>query len=479
MGAVTNSNQDDTGAVIDAIATDSISANRPNSRQKPLVGAYVALLLFMFIYCARPEDWIPGLSNAPLAKMTGILALLALVFSLRHFRHGLPREVIYLALLVGQLFLAAVLSPVWRGGAVQTTLDFAKVLVIVIVMVAAVNTLKRLRLLIITQAASAAVIAVVVISKRQLLLGRLEGMLGGNYSNPNDLALAIVISLPLCLALLFLTKSRLWKGAWALSIIFLTGSRGGFLSLVTVAAVCLWEFAIRGRRRYLLVVATLVGMILWQSSSGMLSQRLKGTFDPQEDTASSYASAQERQTLLWRSVEITKEHPLFGIGPGNFPIISGSWHVTHNSFTEMSSEGGVPAFVLYVLIVWCGFKNVKAIKRFLPGHGESILLARVLRASLAGYVVGSLFASEAYQLLPYFLVAYTTTLFRVAKTSASHSHGHKSVSQATAEKEICTNTTESEMLWHASSISGDPGRGQSFEDSLGKSRRTSTTRYGW
>jgi putative inorganic carbon (HCO3(-)) transporter len=310
-------------------------------------------------------------------------------------------------------------------------------------------------------------------------------MLGGSYSNPNDLALAIVISLPLCLALLFLTKSRVWKGAWALSIIamiyvvLLTGSRGGFLSLVTVTAVCLWELAIRGRRRYLLVVAILVGMILWQSSSGMLSRRLKGTFDFQEDTASSYESAQERQALLWRSVEITKEHPLFGIGPGNFPIISGSWHVTHNSFTEMSSEGGMPAFVLYVLILWCAFKNIKAIKRFSSRDGESILLARVLHASLAGYVIGSLFSSEAYQLLPYFLVAYTTTLFWVAKRSASYSDDHKSVSQATAEKEICANTTESEMSWHGSSISDDLERGQSFEDSLGESRRTSTTRYGW
>jgi O-antigen ligase len=262
-------------------------------------------------------------------------------------------------------------------------------------------------------------------------------------------------------------------------VIFLTGSRGGFLSLITVSAVCLWELAIRGRRRYLLVVATLVGMILWQSSSGMLSQRLKGTFDPQEDTASSYESSQERQALLWRSIEITKEHPLFGIGPGNFPIISGSWHVTHNSFTEMSSEGGVPAFVLYVLILWCAFKNIRAIKRFSPEHGESILLARTLHASLAGYVVGSLFASEAYQLLPYFLVAYTTTLFWVAKSSASHANGHSSVSQGTPEKEICANTTESEMFWHASSLRGDPGRGQSFEDPLDKSRRTSTTRYGW
>ena len=51
------------------------SPHKPTSRRKPLVGAYVALVLFMVIYCARPEDWIPGLSNVPLAKIAGILGI--------------------------------------------------------------------------------------------------------------------------------------------------------------------------------------------------------------------------------------------------------------------------------------------------------------------------------------------------------------------------------------------------------------------
>ena len=124
MGAVTNLNH-----VSDAITTGSISAKRPNSRRKPLAGAFVALVLFMVIYFSRPEDWIPGLSHVPLAKITGILALLALVFSLRHIRQRLPREVLFLSLLIGQLFVASLMSPVWRGGAFQKTLEFAKVLI--------------------------------------------------------------------------------------------------------------------------------------------------------------------------------------------------------------------------------------------------------------------------------------------------------------------------------------------------------------
>src|SRR6266849_3849880 len=238
----------DAGDAANAKARNSISVRHRSSRQMPLLGAYVSLLLFMVVYCARPEDWIPGLSVVPLAKITAILALVALMFSLGQIRSSLPREVVYLILLVGQLFVAAALSPVWRGGAVQMTLDFAKVLVIVFVLFVAVNTARRLRQLVFVQAASVAVIAAVAVWKGRLLLGRLEGTLGANYSDPNDLALAIIISLPLCLALLLLSGNRLRKAAWALAIlvmlytVLLTGSRGGFFALIVTAAVFLWEF---------------------------------------------------------------------------------------------------------------------------------------------------------------------------------------------------------------------------------------------
>jgi putative inorganic carbon (HCO3(-)) transporter len=454
MGSGTDLSNNDLGHVIDGTATDRVLTQHATSRRKPLVGAYFALVLFMVIYCARPEDWIPGLSNVPLAKIAGILALLALVLSLRHIRNRFPREVTYLFLLIGQLFLASLLSPVWRGGAVLMTVDFAKILLIVVVMTVVVNTTRRLRRLIFVQAVSVALIAAVTVLKGRALGGRLEGMLGGNYSNPNDLALSIVISLPLCLALLFLSRSSVWKAAWALGMlvmtyaVFLTASRAGFLSLLVVAAACLWEFAIRGRRRYLLVLAALVGALLWNSSGTMLYDRLDGTFDPRSNVASAYGSSQERQQLFWRSIEVTEEHPLFGVGPGNFQVLSGSWHVTHNSFTQMSSEAGVPAFILYVLILWNGFANLWSIERLARGQRQSGVLARALKASLAGYVVGSLFASTAYEFFPYILVAYTSALFWIAKKSVSDSE--QSVSHTLPEKEILADTRGAELSWYSS-----------------------------
>jgi O-antigen ligase len=423
----------------------------PNSRQKPLLGAYVGLLLFMFIYFSRPEDWIPGMANVPLAKITIILALLAAALSLRNVRQRMPREMFFLACLAAQLLVGGLLSPVWRGGAVQGSIDFAKIVLIFFVIIASVTTIQRLHLLIFTHALSLAVIAAAAVWKGRLIGERLEGFLNGNYADPNDMALAMVISLPLCLALLFLTRNWVVKIFWSISIlvmmyaIFLTGSRGGFFAFVAAAAVILWEFAIRGRRRIFLALAVVAGVIVWQLSGGLLADRLTGTFHGDEEAGAAYASAQSRKQLFWRSIDVTKQHPLFGVGVNNFDQVSGQWHTTHNSLTLMSSEGGIPALVLYVLILWCGFKNLRAAKRWVRGKTTPTVLVRALQASLAGFLVGSVFLSVAYQFFPYILVAYTTALFSIARKSSALSRGNKLARQATGEKKVYMNLPESEL----------------------------------
>ena len=186
----------------------------------------------MVVYFARPEDWIPGLAAVPLAKITGIVILLALVLSVGNIRWHMPREIIFLILLVVQLWLSAVFSPVWRGGAFNVMLDFSKVLPLVVVIYAAVRSMKRLSWILFVQAASVAAIAVVSVVNAHILRGRLQGALSGMYGNPNDLALIIDISLPLCLVLA-LTSGRVWKKiVWTAAMlamayaVVLTASRG-------------------------------------------------------------------------------------------------------------------------------------------------------------------------------------------------------------------------------------------------------------
>ena len=89
----------------------------------------------------------------------------------------------------------------------------------------------------------------------------------------------------------------------------------------------------------------------------------------------------------------------------------------------MSSEGGVLAFLLYIMILWRGFANLAATKRLSRSAEDRRILAGALRASLVAFVFGSFFASEAYQFFPYFFVAYTTALYRISAREAIEKRG--------------------------------------------------------
>jgi len=347
------------------------------------------------------------------------------------------------------------MSPVWRGGAFNTMRDFTKVLPIIIVMALVVNTIVKLRWLILVQTASVVTVAVVTIWKGHQLRGRLEGALGGVYLNANDLAFVIAITVPLCLYFLFRSRSTLWKALWALAIlvmvytVFLTASRSGLISLVAAATICLWEFAIRGRRRYLLVVAVVAGIAFWVFAGNGVRSRFDATAQTTDaDQASAYLSSQQRRDLFVQSLKVTARHPLFGVGPGNFQVVSGSWHVTHNSYTQMSSEGGVLALVLYIMILWRGFANLAATERLSSSVADRRMLAGALRASLVAFVLGSFFASEAYQFFPYFFVAYTTALYRISAREAIEKRGRdKAEANRRKPQEIQNELPGTEAVW--------------------------------
>jgi O-antigen ligase len=391
-------------------------------------GAYFWLVLFFLVYCGRPEDWIPGLSFIPLAKIAGVFALLAFGWSVGGTRRNLPREIIYLILLFVQLWLGVPLSPVWRGGAFYRTLDFSKVLVIMLVMTVAVTTLSRLRRLIFVQTACVSTIAVVTLIKGHFYLGRLEGVLSGDYANPNDLALVLVLTLPFCLAFLMRTTSFWRKAIWIVAglvivyVVLLTGSRAGLLGLLVNGGICLWEFGIKQRRPLFLFLTGGVGLAIILLAGNTVKDRFNAMWlDAPPNTVAermAYGSAMNRRELFSKSLAITADHPLFGIGVGNFVSISGNWHDQHNSYTQMSSEGGLPAMILYLLILWRAFRNLRDTKKIASVRSEEALFATALVASLGGFLVGSWFASVAYQFFPYLLVGYTSTLVALVKKNS-------------------------------------------------------------
>jgi O-antigen ligase len=133
-----------------------------------------------------------------------------------------------------------------------------------------------------------------------------------------------------------------------------------------------------------------------------------------EYQASAEGSTAARQQTLRQSIDLTLANPLFGVGLGAYMSAAAvdskqkgeraSWVVTHNSYTEISSEAGIPGFLLYYGAVLAGFVMLirawNATRR-IPSLSQLSTIGFCLLTVTAGNLLGSAFGSYAY--LPYFL----------------------------------------------------------------------------
>jgi hypothetical protein len=385
--------------------------------------AFFWLSAFFVIYCARPEDWIPGLKLLPLAKVTAILAMWGLFTSLgrtkRTFK-DLPKEAKLLLIMIGLLYVGALFSPVWRGGAITRTIDFSKIYIAWVLVFLLVTSYDRLRRIIFIQ-----VISVVSVCAAALIKGhstpRLNGVLGGIYANPNDLAFAIVLSIPFVLAFMITARNTVIKVLWLCAMlvmmvaIFMTASRGGFIDLVISGGVTLYYFGIKGKRYYLIVATALVGVAVMASAGGKLYDRFAALSGDSTTDQGAYGSYQERKYLMVRALEAIEHYPVFGIGTRNFPTYSGVWRDVHMTYLQICAEGGIAVMILYLMFFWRAFKNLKTLRHMKNLDPDIVLFIGALQSSLVGFVVGACFAPEAYQYFPYFAVAFTAALLQTIK----------------------------------------------------------------
>jgi O-antigen ligase len=126
-----------------------------------------------------------------------------------------------------------------------------------------------------------------------------------------------------------------------------------------------------------------------------------------------HGSFEQRTQLMEESLKAVTHYPL-GIGMGNFPNYSGTWREVHVSYLQIAAEGGIASLIFYILFFRRGFTNLKQLRKKADPDKETQLFVGALHSSLVGFLVGSLFAPEAYQYFPYFAVAYTSVLLAIS-----------------------------------------------------------------
>jgi putative inorganic carbon (hco3(-)) transporter len=422
------------------LTLDPVSFGAPPQTRRTTL-AYRALVLFSFIYFFRPEDFIPGLNHIPLGKIAGGVALLALIFGVKRKDRGqMPLECKILIALLVQMLLT-VPTAFWKGGALDTIVNkFSKGVIVALLITLVITKMSQLRRLLVIQAAAVALVTIGSLALHHTKDGRLNGIQKGILENPNDLAINIAINFPLCMAFVFASKSGVRKVAWSLACLALmygvvaTYSRSGMIAMVISCLICLWEFGLKGKRFVLLGTTFILGVLgvaglvaspKYAARLASLVQRDPGLAGAHTMESQGETSLQAREQLLKESFGLMLRHPLFGVGPGNFPAVTQEWRVAHNTYTELGAETGLPGLLLFLALLVVAIRRMSRIRK-LPGYAtdpQIRLWASALSAAITGYAAGAMFASTEYNLFPYFIVGYICALYHIASRPENSSVG--------------------------------------------------------
>jgi putative inorganic carbon (HCO3(-)) transporter len=386
---------------------------------------YAALLLFTCVLYLRPAELWPSALTASLAYFVGVAALAAYLpsqFALEGTPTARPREVnlVLLFCLLALLSMPLAIEPALAWETFSGV--FIRCVLIFVIMVNAVRTTARLKGLFAVSLVAALALSVKAVSDYSagnlLVEGyRVGGVGEGIFGNPNEVALFLVTIAPVVVALALGSRSVVGKLFYAaaallmLAALMVTFSRGGFLGLTVALAFLAWKVG-RRNRFAVAVLAVLCGAALLAAAPSNFTLRVLSIFVPSLDPV---GSSDMRQQLLWASIWTAARHPLLGIGMGNFTLVSPRSLVSHNSYTQVASEMGMPALGVYLLFLLTPYRGLSRIERAEhEGRKDSrhYYLVVGLQAALAGYAVSSFFSATAYTWYVYYLVGWCACLRR-------------------------------------------------------------------
>lgn len=242
---------------------------------------------------------------------------------------------------------------------------------------------------------------------------------GGIMQDNNAFALAMVMLIPF-----FYFLSQAYKG-WKkyffncgipliMFSIVATFSRGGFLALATLLLVM--SVYVRGRMRIFAILLLIIGVAVFPHLSEEYRERIetiseaKQTLQTDESMAAKKYTSAAGRIHFWKvALKMVQAHPLIGVGfkcyeknYNEYDFSNGYFsrnRAVHNTYMELLSENGWPAFSVYCLIIVMFFYENRKIRRKARRNKEiawAIIYTYMFELSVISFLVGGVFLSLAY-----------------------------------------------------------------------------------
>jgi O-antigen ligase len=397
-----------------------------------MLAYYLLLVLAPFWQYSRLPQFGESLT---LIKLVGVLAFLAALASLvvrprplQLFRWAESR--LFFLLTTIAFVSAAALS--LRGWAYSPLLSYVSVAAFLFITLVFVDSIPRMQRACCVIALSLLVASVYVFTA-YFRWG--ADRPGGIFGDANYFSLAAICFLPAALKLAPTVQSlQKWTLAIAslamIAAILLGASRGGLLSL----ACCAAYFVAQSQHR----VALAAGMAF--AAVPLITLLPQTGFDRfAEQSYGAQVSTDARLNLLKAGWSMVEQHPLTGVGLGNFKPLSGVYEeaiveeqIGHNTYLEIAAELGIPALIVFVLLLWHAWRSARLTAAYFQEAGEFQAegIARGFEIGIACFALGAAFLSAEYCKQFWMLIFLTAALKRVAHLHATETQQPAGVTDA-------------------------------------------------
>jgi O-antigen ligase len=380
--------------------------------------AFWFAVLFVFLRFSMLHEYVTYLtgSNTYILYIVGLPAILGILAG-GGIRRGLRHRVAFFWIAFVVWMALTIPSSHWRGGSTRLLYTYLKTEILMFFLIAGLALTWKECTTVMYAIAAAGVVNVLI---GRATLGEIGErfaleITGGNIANPNDFAAHLILVAPFLLSIILdRTKLFIWRltalaaVAAALYLILGTASRGALVALGAMSVFVILKGTARWRMAGVVLVPLCL-LVLLPALPQRISQRLF-TFSSSSGADEEARMAQEtRMYLLTQSLRFTLEHPVFGVGPGQFSNYEGatsrsqgefgSWRQTHNTFTQVSSECGIPALLFYVAALITAYRLLSRAHRQAKEHPQSPEMATAtfcVLLSMVGFSTAAFFLSMAY-----------------------------------------------------------------------------------
>jgi probable O-glycosylation ligase (exosortase A-associated) len=235
------------------------------------------------------------------------------------------------------------------------------------------------------------------------------GFIGGN----NEMALALVIVIPL-MRFLQLQTTRLWlRHSWTVAMILTATAALGSQSrgaLLAIAAMAIYLWLKSPRKLGLGVALVAIGFALIVSMPAQWSTRMETIETYQQD-----GSAMGRINAWWAAYNLAKARFTGGGFDIATPYVFARYApnpdlvlAAHSIYFQVLGEHGFPGLAIYLTMWWFVWRSAGNLIRqgnAVPQAAWCRDLGAMAHASLVGFAVGGAFLSLAYFDLPYDILA--------------------------------------------------------------------------